>query len=560
MKKIIACLALFASFIIACNTGNKSNSILSKPGEIIADEYTINVDKDTTLVTKNGALLDIPKGSLSIGKGNTIVLEIREAYSIQQMILAGLTTESNGQLLSSGGMIYINAKAGQNVTIKQAIKVSIPNDYLDPSMQLYKGEKGKDETINWVNPTALPANKQMSGIEQGKQLFLGKCASCHQIGKDATGPNLANFLKRFKGDKLLARGHTLHLPQMFESGFIYDNDSDSGNYYHPLKISSELWNNQFLYFCNLKSMYGSLGTAFPDLAEESLNNIYRYIQKESDEKNLAMPLHVYLDDCIDSCMAYNKVTEELQKKRYIIKTTKDKLIKDNGKLVIEKKEVDTSNADANNIILPPAPPDPEKVSPKNYDAVYYQFTIETFGWFNIDVLIKGKNGVEESELFVRVIGEYREKVQVYLIIPSVKVYAQGGSAERNPEEFAFLYRSGKIELPQNAKAYILAVSETKSSLTFTIKEFTTSKQQEFELRLLESTKEEFNIAINNISGDKLKIHVEDSKNAQQIRKTDDNLKVIEEELRKAQNLKPKNCNCNCGNEGDTARPSVAKTK
>jgi hypothetical protein len=28
-----------------------------------------------------------------------------------------------------------------------------------------------------------------------------------------------------------------------------------------------------------------------------------------------------------------------------------------------------------------------KVSPQNYNATYYQFRIETFGWYNIDMLL-----------------------------------------------------------------------------------------------------------------------------------------------------------------------------
>ena len=116
MKKIITCLTILTAIIIACNTGKKNGSLLSKPDDIVADEYVINIDKDTTLETKNGALLKIPKGSLATDKGNTVILEIKEAYSMEQMILAGLTTQSDGQPLSSGGMIYINAKGGQNVT------------------------------------------------------------------------------------------------------------------------------------------------------------------------------------------------------------------------------------------------------------------------------------------------------------------------------------------------------------------------------------------------------------------------------------------------------------
>ena len=182
---------------------------------------------------------------------------------------------------------------------------------------------------------------------------------------------------------------------------------------------------------------------------------------------------------------------------------------------------------------------------ENYDATYYQFSIESFGWFNIDALLKNVNGVEESELFVRIIGEYREKINVFLIIPSIKVYGEGGSAEKNPDEFAFFYKNGKLPLPQNVKAYIMAVTETKSSVAFAIKEFTTGRQQQLDISLKVSTKEEFETAIQRINPDRLYIGVKDSKNAGEIRQTDVEIKNIDAELKKAENLKPKNCDCDC---------------
>lgn len=543
MKKTITLLFLLTVIIIACNTV-KTKSLLSKPGDLIADEYIINIDKDTTLQTKNGAFIQIAKGSLATDKGSTVILEIKEAYSMEQMILAGLTTQSNGQPLSSGGMIYINAKGGQNVTIKQAIKIATPANYLDPKMQLFKGEATVDGNLNWTNPVPLPENKELKKIQAGQQLFSSNCANCHAIGRPTTGPGLAHFLKRFSGDKLLARGYTLHIPY---NPFSDGKDTTLYSYYE--RISYELWENQELYFCNLRKEYRSLGTSFPDLTEKDINNIYKYIQNESDKNKLPLPSIAYLDGCIDSCMQYKSVVGKLLTEKKKISQKKNGLIKDNGSLVKDKKEpaIDTSPGPLPGSV---APPEREKVSPKNYDAVYYEFTIETFGWFNIDVLIKGTDGVKESELFVRIVGEYREKIQVYLIIPSVKVYVQGGPAERNAEEFAFQYKDGKIDLPQDTKAYIMAVSETSTSIAFVLKEFTTSTRQEFELRLQETTKAEFNSAIKVIGGDGLKIDVKDSKNADEIRKASTDLKVIEEELKKAENMKPKNCDCDCDVETD----------
>jgi hypothetical protein len=550
MKKVLILLSLIGIIIIsiiACNT-TKAKTILQKPGEVTPDEYSINIEADTLLVTKNGAILKIPKGSIASDGSSNVTLEIKEAYSLEQMMKSGLTTKANGELLSSGGMIYINAKGGQNVTIKQAIKVSLPADYLNPDMKLFKGETDQEGNINWTNPVALAENKQAKEIENGKQLFLSKCASCHSIGKDMTGPDLAHFMKRFQGDKLLVRGHTLHLPYSGSEGFDL---SDTSNFlkdtpFRKRVISDELWENQELYFCNLKSMYGALGTAFPDLDEEALNSIYRFIQNVSDERKLPLPSIAYLDGCIDSCMTYKNRTWELQRQKKLQTEKQKKLLNEKNKLVEEKKDDSVVSSSPTTGTGSGNPrPDDGKVAPKQYESVYYQFSIETFGWYNIDVLMKGQNGVAESELFVRLTGEYRQSAQVYLIIPSSKVYVQGGPAERNPEEFAFIYKNGKIDLPQGATAYIMAVTETKSSIAWSLKKFTTTTRQEFEIAMQETTKEEFNTALSGIGDKELKISVKDSKNADEIRKTNSSLEEINQELQKTENLKPKNCDCDC---------------
>ncbi len=536
MKYIIILLASLA-LIISCNTGKKT-SLLSKPDDMIADEYVINIDKDTTLVTKNGALLKIPKGSLVTDEGNTVTLEIKEAYSIQQMIQAGLTTQSNGNPLSSGGMIYINAAAEQKVTIKQSIKVAIPTNYLANNMKLFKGEPTEDGSINWNNPVTLPENKQVNQIEQGRVLFQSKCTNCHSIGENSTGPDLANILKRphinkeggypgfhFRNADRYAGGHFL--------------TTDTSKYYHYGSGGSA-------YYCNLRQIFGASATLFPDLTYDDILPVYSYIQNESNKRSLPMPSHAYLDSCIDSCRVYKEKVDTLQYRKQIAESIKGELIEKNGPLVDIKPDPAMPQGNAEDSTAIRSVDFDKKVSPKNYDAVYYQFTIESFGWFNIDMLLKNVNGVEESELFVRIVGEYREKIKVFLIIPSEKVYGEGGPTGRNSDEFSFFYKNGKLPLPQNAKAYIMAVTETESSVAFALKEFTTGRQQQFDISLSASTKEEFETAIQSISLDRLHIKVADSKNAGAIRQTDVDVKNIDAEIKKAETLKPKGCDCDCG--------------
>ena len=66
MKKIITSLLILLTVLYACTYSGK-NSLITKPGDMPADEYTIDTERDTILVTKNGALLKIPQGAIDAG-------------------------------------------------------------------------------------------------------------------------------------------------------------------------------------------------------------------------------------------------------------------------------------------------------------------------------------------------------------------------------------------------------------------------------------------------------------------------------------------------------------
>ena len=548
MKCIFTLLIIGIVLFIGCNTATnlKLFSIESLPTE----QFSINIDKDTTLQTKNGALLKIPKGALSVD-GGIANLEIKEAYSIQQMIQAGLVTNSNGELLSSGGMIYINAAGGQKITFNQPIKVAIPADYLAKDMQLFKGQKDENGNINWTDPVALPENKQLTAIDRGKISFEQKCGACHVIGKTFTGPDLAHFMKRFPltvGGNFRYYGHPfsvyytnnhLLIPTKGDSSILSNLNDTELSIEHTYEDDP----SYYLYECNMANWSPALGQVFINDSTNYMLDIYKYIQNESDRLNLPLPGKGDLKNCIDSCVVYNEKIGSLKKQKQLSEKERQELVKENGLMVD-----DTSRRP---FVIPPfmsAPDFEKKVSPQNFEAEYYQFTIESFGWFNIDILLKDVDGVEESDLFVRIIGEYRQKVEVYLIIPSKKVYNEGGLTGRTKDEYAFFYKTGKIPLPQNAKAYILAMTETKTNIAFALKEFTTTQQQQFEISLQQSTMDEFNATIQKIGLDELNIKVGETKNANQIRKTDLKLEEIEKEIKNAEGLRPKGCDCDCGSE------------
>src|SRR5690606_15807548 len=110
-------------------------------------------------------------------------------------------------------------------------------------------------------------------------------STCHEIGNDIIGPNLAHFPARIsKIDTTVANG------SLFKSLMThqYPNQADTTHTNFPLN----------LYRCNLQEMFGIIGTPFPALTDVALKQIARYIQQESDNRQLPLPKHASLMNCI----------------------------------------------------------------------------------------------------------------------------------------------------------------------------------------------------------------------------------------------------------------------
>ncbi|WP_315820550.1 hypothetical protein [Paraflavitalea speifideaquila] len=128
-------------------------------------------------------------------------------------------------------------------------------------------------------------------------------------------------------------------------------------------------------------------------------------------------------------------------------------------------------------------------------SLYYQFTIEAFGWYNVDILLKNLPGLKESTLIVRMQGMYRKNFELYLAIPDMKVLTQAGELQDTADTYGFLTDDGKINLPQNTKAWIFAVGEESEQILFASTSFTTSTKQELTLTLSAVTQEIFQLEI-----------------------------------------------------------------
>jgi mono/diheme cytochrome c family protein len=368
---------------------------------------------------------------------------------------------------------------------------------------------------NWTDPRPLIKNADVVQVDSGKILFAAHCSSCHGIDKSVTGPQLAYISRLRNTDWLYA--FTRNNAAVMAKGDRY-----------------------------ARCLFNEHGPmpAFP-WSDNQLRVVYRYIDNES--KSLGLPLPAdHLKKCIDSCTWYEKEHERLMKHR-------NKLVDNNG------GQVDIATTSVNNsvpngrvskknsgVVIPKS--ELQKVIPYSYASVYYQFTIQEFGWYNIDVLLSETSGIKKSELILRLQGAYTKEINVFLILPSSRVFQQGGPLTGKENNYGFYTVDGSIYLQQSVKATVMAMGENDGKIFFDMASFQTSVKQTLTLSPSIVTKEQMNSMLKSMDLSGINMQIQNSKNA-------DSIQVIDVQLKDLEKFKPKTCDCNCGRITDTA-PAV----
>lgn len=518
----------------SCRT-HVHSSLPTTPDDLPSTLFVIDPSRDTTLTTPGGALLKIPKGALDAGAGTVVQLEVKEAYTIEDMLRGGLGTRSKGALLTSGGMIYLNVAGGTNATLRKPIGVQVPTRNWQPDMQRYKGLPDDDGTIDWVDPS--PLGKDTSETEKdviaGKALFQTNCAACHALSAAVTGPPLA-FITQRRDPKWL---HT----------FIRNNT-------RMLQTDA--------YSCWLYHRYNKTPmNTFPNLSDANMEALLKYIDVASrkfDSNKVVDEKRPY-----DSCLSYLRqlywlhfryeqlTSNDSNKAAMNVDSLADAAVASgvnwrrdhpiqypSGTNRIDTTQVDNNAATDKRDIQPP--------------VSYYGFTIEHLGWYNIDRLLKEVPGVMESELRVRLTGRYIQPATVYLVIPTMHVVANGYPADSRNNEFVFLTPDGKIPLPQGVTGYILTLGKSNDQVTLGKLRWTIGRSQRLSVQPDLTTKTTFDKAIAEMHLDASRIDdlppLVDSlnvRNRSEVRRLDSALLLL-------QTKRPGNCDCNCIIIGEAA--------
>ncbi|MBN2763960.1 MAG: hypothetical protein JXR41_12775 [Bacteroidales bacterium] len=136
------------------------------PDRIPVQEFFFSLNKDTIFTGKEGTVLKINKDAFIDCQGKPVEgrirINLKEIYSKPDIILSGITTTSDGQILETGGALYLNAYQGEKtlcVNDTAKISVIVPAGEVRRDMKLYRG-RFFDNTakINWTDPEELLNN------------------------------------------------------------------------------------------------------------------------------------------------------------------------------------------------------------------------------------------------------------------------------------------------------------------------------------------------------------------------------------------------------------------
>ena len=542
MRKIIAFILFATTVFFACKTNPKTEKFASKylnATNLQEQSFTINTKIDTAVTTQQGIIVKIAAGSIESATPN-VTLQIKEALELEDILQAGLTTQTKDGILSSDGMFHIQTK--EDSKIIKPLQIELPTEVVDDKMQLYKGVE-EDGKIVWKEPKKIETPEPI-----GKTLFMKNCASCHAVDKKLTGPALANVEERWKKkDNLIA--YIKHNQNFMKGDFSAKNHRDTIDCVNRENYLDLVYSRRLFCDYNKSAMTNFIGI----LTDKDVNEILKYIKKESkllttSSANTAPAI----ENTLDSCNIYPTYYEALLNKIDSFQSMDNSMVKSvntqpTSRTVTTPPKSNASNSNpfggvsqnnvtntTNTISNKPISP---KVTSQYYESDKYQFTIETFGWYNIDRLMNSEFSSIKSELTVTIQNTTTQKFQLYIMIPEFKVLSEGGLL-KDGVNYGFYGEDASIYLPQGINAYVFAIGEENGKTFYGSQQFITSSKQHIKLKIQESTKDEILKKVKDFKA---------SDFSMDIIKTNkfENIKAIEIELDRIQN---KMWKCDCYNQ------------
>ena len=174
----------------ACQTDNKTLII----DENQYQKFEVACDRDTTLISKQGVKISIKSNTFDCPKNKSVELKFVEIIDKSDMILHQIyTVDDKGQLLESGGMFQLIDATNNSKVFQHPIQLEIPTKTANPEMIQYSAEM-QDDFLVWSATEDKVQLNNTDNLNEGKQLFMDNCSSCHlsNLRYNMTGPALGN--------------------------------------------------------------------------------------------------------------------------------------------------------------------------------------------------------------------------------------------------------------------------------------------------------------------------------------------------------------------------------
>jgi hypothetical protein len=491
MKKLIIIL-LAATALISCRQDVKQ--IARNTANILTTEnlpssvFSIASDRDTVISGNGGTQIRIKANSFADKSGKLfqgrVDIELKEAITNSDIVLGNMTTLSNGRVLESGGMIYLNATSKINqlsIAENSSIEVSVPADVVNDSMQIYSAEKDSSSNeINWINPkddivkaaatdslnesTAFNFSPEVVAndtidlfTEDAESIPVPPKPQEHQGGDttislifdSATFPEFSEYRNvEFK----FKNGNEYNPDDAHITWFSIDLKKAEEKGFYTIKFQG--WYNEKLIERNYTVTPVFEGADYKT-AMEKYNETFKNFEKKKKKIELA------------------KI--EAEKER--IKTEKKQQIEwqkaQRERIVQMKKQVASQSISNTNSFS----------TDKN---VRYVFILKDLGWANIDILYDMPNTkLVDLETSIENNKEY-DVVYISLIFNKVKIYLPGYKKSNNTYSFTH----GNFEaprLPVGESALIIATAYKDGVPFLAIQPVIIEKKQKVSLQLKETT-------------------------------------------------------------------------
>jgi hypothetical protein len=206
------------------DAGEEPYSLQANYPEKPSQFFIIDPLKDTTIYGIEGTIIHIPARGLT-GK-EKVEVELKEFYSLADLMVNDLSTVSNGQMIETGGSIYLNAKEQKskravNINQQLGLDVAFTNGKEDKEMQIFI----KDPTskkMNWIVPRTPKVTHKWSMTEIILDAEGNEISSTKYNSKEEWQAHLKNeeAKKKAEEEKIAKQQENYEKLKVYDLGYI----------------------------------------------------------------------------------------------------------------------------------------------------------------------------------------------------------------------------------------------------------------------------------------------------------------------------------------------------